>query len=73
MSNDHAELQGAIVNRKGGEESSTVASRKIRLLDIRKKLLTKHEELGIVRENTNNYINSLSESNVKERLMVFPK
>ena len=50
------------------ETTKTVHARQIRLLEIRKKLLAKHESLGLVRENSDEYIDSLTDAEVKERL-----
>lgn len=49
------------------ETTKTVHARQIRLLEIRKKLLAKHESLGLVRENSDEYIDSLTDAEVKER------
>ncbi len=48
--------------------TSTTWSRKLPLLDIRKRMLSKHECLGIVRENSSEYISSLSDEQIKKRL-----
>ena len=49
-------------------ESTDVYARKIPLLEIRERLLKQHEELGIVRQNPDEYYATLSEEVVKTKL-----
>lgn len=50
------------------QESTEVYARKIPLLEIRKRLLTHHEELGILRQHPDEYYASLSDEEVKTTL-----
>ena len=42
------------------ENTVHISARKVSLLDIRKKLLQKHESLGIIRDKRDEYFNNLS-------------
>ena len=44
------------------------SAREIPIMNIRQKLLEKHERLGIIRNNPDNYFASLSEEDTKSRL-----
>ncbi len=50
------------------ETTTTFCARKIELLDIRKKMLSKHEKMGIIRNCSDEYFDSLSDVMVKSRL-----
>ena len=50
------------------ESTASVHARKISLMDIRKKLLDKHEKTGLLREKSDDVIDSLSEDEVKVQL-----
>ncbi len=50
------------------EITTTLCAHKIELLDIRKKMLSNYEEMGIVRNWPDDYFDSLSEEMVKRRL-----
>ena len=50
------------------ESTASVHARKISLMDIRKKVLDKHEKMGLLREKSDDLIDSLSEDEVKVQL-----
>ena len=52
------------------EHTTEFSARKICLSDIRRKLLEKHEQLGIIRNNSDEYFESLCESEIKVSLEV---
>ena len=54
--------------RKVVETSNSVYAHKIRLLDIRQKLLTKHEELGLIRNKPDQYYDKLPIQELKSLL-----
>ena len=47
----------------------SISGGKIRLLQIREKLLQQHEKLGVMRVNTDEYFAILSEEELKSRLL----
>ena len=51
------------------QDNIQVNARKIPLIEIRKKLLDKHEELGLMRLHSNEYYTTLSTDIVKEKLL----
>ena len=50
------------------EKLSKSYSRQVRLFDIRKKMLALHEEQGLVRNSSDEYIDGLTDSEVRKRL-----
>ena len=50
------------------ETTKQTSAREIPIIHIRQKLLEKHEKLGIIRNNPDNYFASLSEEDTKSRL-----
>lgn len=48
------------------ENTVHFSARKISLIDIRKRLLEKHESLGIVRDSSNEYFDSLSVEDIMQ-------
>ena len=50
------------------QESFEVNARKIPLLEIRKKLLKKHEDLGIIRQHSDNFYATLTTEEIKLQL-----
>lgn len=50
------------------ESTASVHARKISLMDIRKRLLDKHEKMGLLKGKSDDVIDSLSEDEVKVQL-----
>ena len=50
------------------EETDKVGARRIPLLEIRKKLLQKHEALGVIRNQPDSYFDNLQAEEVRSRL-----
>ena len=50
-------------------ETFTVSGRKIPLLEIRKNMLEEHESLGLMRVRSDEYYNSMTEDEVRSRLV----
>ena len=50
------------------EKTATIHARKISLCDIRKKLLSKHEKMNLLRKNSDQYFDSLTNEEVITRL-----
>lgn len=50
------------------EETIEVKARKIPLIEIRKRLLEKHEDLGLIRQHPDEYYDTLSPKQIYKRL-----
>ena len=50
------------------EECCSFSAQKMKLIDIRKKLTQKHEELGLVRKQPDCYYDSLSHNDIQTKL-----
>ena len=50
------------------QETAEVSARKIPLIDIWRRLLEKHEQLGLIREHPDEYYATLSEEELQQRL-----
>ena len=62
-----------MVLRKGEikQDVFTVSGRRFPLLKLRKKLLEKHEKLGLMREHSEEYLNSLSRGDIIKLFKAF--
>ncbi|KAL5500209.1 hypothetical protein EMCRGX_G011728 [Ephydatia muelleri] len=56
------------ITRHNGEVISTFTAQKIRLIDIRRKLLEMHEKLGLLHNQSDDYFENLTDAEVKTQL-----